>query len=204
MSVIEELHHSLQSFSYNACISPSDGSANVNSSHFDLISVLVAAQTYGVDFFDVSWQPALEDIGLGGTAHLSQRILNLRMSYVFKRSRNSPDSSGSQFGSEKERVSLQAIAAEILVLTHPLVREHPNVIDLEGICWEIFPDNGKVLPVLIFERARYGDLRRFMNSEIGQRMDIRERLKLCGDIVSAVMLIHECSKFIILCENYYI
>lgn len=49
-------------------------------------------------------------------------------------------------------------------------------------------------PVLILERAQLGDLKSFMNSEQGRRMDFEERLSLCTDVGSALITMHQCRK----------
>jgi hypothetical protein len=51
--------------------------------------------------------------------------------------------------------------------------------------------NVQVWPVLIFERARWGNLEFFMkNKDAGKQLDLTARLKICDDIASALEAIH--------------
>ena len=75
-------------------------------------------------------------------------------------------------------------------MSHPSVRSHPNVIRLEGVCWDISFDNEEVWPVLVFEKARHGDLRNFLRTNTGRHIKWDDRIKLCADIATAIMLLH--------------
>lgn len=94
-----------------------------------------------------------------------------------------------------ERRIFQMLESEISVLRHPWIREHPNVISLEGICWEAAPD-GQMWPVLVFKKAEFGNLKEFAESEIGQGMSFEDRCKLCASIAVAVRDMHMCRKFL--------
>ena len=82
----------------------------------------------------------------------------------------------------------------MLVLSHPSVRDHPNVLSLEGICWDVVSGGEKVWPVLVFEKARNGDLLTFMGQAKGRGLAMVERLNMCVDIAIAVMHMHSSSK----------
>lgn len=83
---------------------------------------------------------------------------------------------------------------EVSVLGHPLVRSHPNIIRLEGVCWDVSFDEDEVWPVLVFEKARYGDLRKFISTKTGGSINWVDRVKLCADIATAIMLMHSSRK----------
>jgi hypothetical protein len=154
--------------------------------HYDFISFLGVAQRLGIDFHPITWQPALDKVGEGGTADIRQALINLQMSFAFKRLKWPR-----QARSDESR-SLLALICEVSVLGHPLIRNHPNIIKLEGICWDISPGDEKVWPVLVFEKTQNGDLDRFMNSDAGKSLCLEERLKLCTDVATAVKDMHLC------------
>ena len=74
-------------------------------------------------------------------------------------------------------------------MSQPPIQRHPNIVNLEGICWEIKRRTEKAVPVLVFEKATW-DLQQFMNVSEGMNMTIDERLKICADIGSAIMALH--------------
>ena len=77
---------------------------------------------------------------------------------------------------------------------HPFVRSHPNIIRLEGVCWDIAFDKEEVWLVLVFEKARHGHLRKFVSTNAGGPIKWDDRVKLCADIATAIMLMHSSSK----------
>jgi len=81
------------------------------------------------------------------------------------------------------------LMSEVLILSQPPLQNHTNIINLEGICWEIKPQTEKAVPVLVFEKAAW-DLQQFMNVQDGRNMSIDGRLKICADIGSAIMSLH--------------
>jgi hypothetical protein len=54
-------------------------------SQYDFLSFLSIAQNLEIDFLPITWQPALSCIGQGGTAKIRQALVNLQMSFAFKR-----------------------------------------------------------------------------------------------------------------------
>ena len=48
--------------------------------HCDFLSFLGIAQMLRIDFLPITWQPALETVGHGGTAEIRQALVNLQMS----------------------------------------------------------------------------------------------------------------------------
>ena len=79
--------------------------------------------------------------------------------------------------------------SEVLILSQPPIQNHPNIVDLEGICWEIKPGTEKAVPVLIFEKASW-DLQQFMNVREGMDIVFEDRLKICADIGGAIVALH--------------
>jgi len=150
----------------------------------DFISFLGVTQMLDIDFLPVTWQPNLDNIGEGGTADIRQSLINLRTAFAYKRIKWSRQT---RWNKSK---NFEALISEVLVLGNPLVRNHPNIIRLEGISWDFPPGDDNVWPVLVFEKAQYGDLDKFMNSDMGKRISLKGRLKLCADVANTLKCIH--------------
>jgi hypothetical protein len=154
---------------------------------YDFLTFLGIAQSLKIDFLPTTWQPALDTVGLGGTAEIRQALLNLQMSFAFKRLISTQPAERAK--------NFQALIAEISVLGQSSIRDHPNIIKLEGICWDIIPETGNVWPVLVFEKAQLGDLLAFMEQGAGKTLSLEDRLQLCVDIATAVADMHlNCEK----------
>ena len=108
-----------------------------------------------------------------------------------------PEASHDNPGSAMEKTrNLRAIIAEISILGHPAIRYHPNVANVEGICWDVVLGGEEVWPVLVFEKTRYGDLNRFMTSGPGKELDSKPRLDMLFDVVLAVRDLHAIGRFL--------
>ena len=145
----------------------------------DLIAFLSIVQKCDVDYLPITWQPALSTLGVGGSGTISQSTFMTEKPLAFKRF-HQPEDSDADF--------LPAMS-EVLILNQPPIQNHPNIVDLEGICWEIKPWTEKVVPVLVFEKASW-DLQQFMNVREGMDMVVEDRLKICADIGSAIAALH--------------
>ena len=86
--------------------------------------------------------------------------------------------------------------SEMLVLAQPAIVNHPNILKLEGICWEVSPRNHDVSPVLVFERAQYGDLRSFLSGPDSQKLPFQDRVRICNDIGNAISSMHASRKIL--------
>jgi hypothetical protein len=168
--------------------------APAENGHCNLISFLAAAQACAVDLHPIVWHPVENLVARGGTADIRQRMMSQQFSFIFKGMRISDNTTSHKDPATKERQAFQALIAEILVLTQPSIRNHPNIINLEGICWEISAD-GKAWPVLMFEKAEFGDLDEFMKSDEGKRLDFQASLQLCKNIAGAIAVMHLDSKY---------
>ena len=146
----------------------------------DLISLLTTIQNCGAELLTTKWQPALESLGEGGTAEVSQSLVNWGLGFAYKR--NNDEHSG----------SYKHMIPEISALESLQVRVHPKVVDLEGVCWEI--RNRVALPVLVFPKAELGDLRSFMQSSQGSCLEFDARLHLCVDIAKGVSVLHDSGR----------
>jgi Protein tyrosine and serine/threonine kinase len=154
--------------------------------HYDFVTFLGLAQRLEIDFLPITWQPKLDVIGKGGTAEIWQTLINVQISFAFKRIKQSR-----QARLDESKI-FQDLILEIAVLGNEVIRNHPNIIRLEGICWDIQPGEEKIWPVLVFEKSQYGDLEKFANSDRGKIMRFEDRLRLCVDIGTAIKDIYSC------------
>jgi len=159
---------------YSASISRSNGDVQR-----DLIAFLSVVQKCNVDFLSITWQPTLGILGTGGSGTISQSTFTTDIPLAFKRYNQDGDSD----------MDFLPLISEVLILSQPPMHDHPHIVNLEGICWEIEPRTEKAVPTLVFEKASW-DLQQFMNVSEGKNMSIDNRLKICADIGSAIMTLH--------------
>jgi serine/threonine protein kinase len=155
---------------------------------YNFISFLAVTQHRQIDFLPIAWQPALDSIGLGGTSEIHQSIITLQAKFAFKRIKHS------ERARWRDGIIFRTLLSEITVLSHPSIRAHPNIVKLLGICWDILHE-GSVLPVLVFEKAQFGNLREFSTSEPGKCMSLENKLKLCSGIATAIRDMHSCREY---------
>ena len=153
----------------------------------NFLSFLATAQALNIDFLPITWQSAQQDIGEGGTSSIKQALANIQMSLAFKRLKDK------EKPEKTEAEIFQLLSNEITVLAHPSIQEHPNIVKLQGICWDISLD-GKVWPVLVFEKSHFDNLYSFTTRPVGKELGIHHRLKLCIDIGEVIIEMHSNSK----------
>ena len=170
----------------------------------DLIAFLGVAQSRGIDMLPITWEPTLDCLGQGATSVIRETSFNPQTKFAFKcqRFRNAYDLA------ELETRILPCLAAEVAALGHPSLWDHHAVAKLEGICFEIYPphdqvlsrtqkiesETGGILPVLVFEKAKYGDLHHFMTQGPGEKLNLDDRLRLCTEVASSISIMHINSK----------
>ena len=145
----------------------------------DLIAFLSIVQKCDVDYLPITWQPTLNTLGVGGSGTISQSTFITEKPLAFKRFNDSENPDG----------GFLPMMSEVLILSQPPIRNHPNIVDLEGICWEVKPSTEKAVPVLVFEKASW-DLQQFMNVREGMDMSLEDRLKMCAEVGGAIMALH--------------
>ena len=118
-------------------------------------------------------------LGAGGSGTISQSTFMTKKPLAFKRFHDSGGSDG----------DFLPMMSEVLILSQPPVQNHPNIVDLEGICWEIKPRTEKAVPVLVCEKASW-DLQQFMNVREGMEMAFEHRLKICADVGGVIVALH--------------
>lgn len=97
---------------------------------YDITTFISTAVERGVDFVPISRMAGLKPLGGGATAHIAQSIINLESSFALKHIQF-PDSDH-----PKETDIIRVATVELMVLTHPEVKKHPNVLALEGATWD--------------------------------------------------------------------
>ena len=154
-------------------------------SSIDFLSILGIAQKLDIDFLPIIWQPALDAAGNGATAEIRQSLINVQTSFAFKRYKR-------RWGpqSDADHSNFQRLYFEILILGQPEIRSHPNIIRLEGLCWDISHDRMEVWPVLVFEKTSLGDLTQWATSKEGKTASHDVRLRICADVANAVRHLH--------------
>jgi hypothetical protein len=148
----------------------------------DLITLLAAVQRAQVDILPITWQSARLPVGVGATSKINEAFVNLQTSLAFK------------CVSDKQK---REPGAKILQTIIKEIRMHPNIVELQGLCWDI-PSDEEVWPVLVFEKAQFGDLYSFATLPVGRDLCIAERLKLCVDVGTAIMDMHFNSRLLMI------
>ena len=150
--------------------------------HYDLISFLALMQFLGLDLITTRWKSALEDLGMGGSAIISQASINTETSFAFKRL------SFDVLNTEK---CFERLMKEAMVLMQIPVTHNENFIRLEAYCLDVQQEPERITPVLIFEKFPLGNLQDYLLSERGRNTIFRERLAFCADIAYALSTLHE-------------
>ena len=159
-------------------------------SSIDFLSILGIAQKLNIDFLPIIWLPGLDTAGNGATAEIRQSSINAQTSFAYKRYKRRWEPLSDTDNSEFQRLYL-----EILILGQPEIRSHPNIIRLEGLCWDISPDSKEIWPVLVFEKTSLGDLTRWSASKEGKAASHEVRLSICADVANAVRHLHTHRKY---------
>ena len=180
-------NHPSALMTYTICGKTHQSAGSTSDKNYDFVDFLGAAQILKIDFLPITWQPALDKVGEGGTAEIRQALVNIQTTFAFKHLKH-PRSS------MEEARNLRALTAEISILGHPTVRAHPNIASIEGICWDVVFGGEKVWPVLVFEKTKSGDLGSFMTTGIGRHLHFKERLDMLYDIALAVRDLHTIGK----------
>lgn len=170
------------------------------SKYCDFITFLGIAQSLRIDFLPITWQYGLKNIGEGATGEVREALLDKDTSFAFKR-RLFKESFNLE---ELKGQILPTLVAEISILHTPSIRYCPNIIDLVGVCWEIYCEDeytlsrdepmdfskAAVIPVLVFQKSKYGDLHTFMKHGAGKTLSFDERLHLCIGVAEAISEMH--------------
>ena len=115
---------------------------------------------------------------------------------------------------ENEENVYRALVSQASILRLAEIYNYPNIIHLIGVCWDIRAsaqekdhlENAikgpqlRVWPVLVVEKTDHGDLKCFVNAA-GKNLSFTGRLKLCIDIASGILCLHQNRKRVKNAEN---
>ena len=158
---------------------------------YNFITFLAVIQKLQIEILPITWQAARRPIGVGATGRINEALINLHVSFAFK------CVADRQKESEAEERIFQAFISEVTVLCHVSLRNHPNIVELQGVCWDIASEDkseDKVWPVLVFEKTQYGDLNNFAMLPVGRELCFAKRLQLCVDVGTAISEMHSHSR----------
>ena len=153
-----------------------------SAAHCDLLTLLFITEALDVDLLPITWNAALGSLGQGATGNVQQSIVDARTNFAFKRSLPSRHYS--------DEYRYEATISEVMVLRARRRRSHPNIVELVGIGWDVNPHEKSVWPVLVFRKAEFGSLKRYLSSPIGSDLSWEIRVSLCRDIVSGLAWMH--------------
>ena len=160
--------------------------------HLDLCTFFHICQKTKTNFLCLDWQPSLDLLGRGGSGEVNQSYQNLQFSYAFKRLRvlEMPSASTTE-------AFYEVLVTEVAILQHPVLKLHPNIVDLLGVTWDVIVDPPgqvelfRVHPVFVFEKATHGSLSRYIEvSRDSSELCFENRLRVCIDIGSAIETLH--------------
>lgn len=155
--------------------------------HYDFLTFLAMAQKMpGLHL--LSLHPRFEhvDVRRGASGAVHALPISPQQGIVYKRFHITQDF--------PEKTAYKALICELLVLEHPVLKNHPNIQQLVGVTWDVQMFQGsliRVMPVLVFKQADHGTLSDFMNSSVS----FTQRLRLCRDIGRALEPMHEFSRY---------
>lgn len=190
---------SLEAGSHMKCFDASATPAYPGGAYSDygFIAVLGLAQRLKIDLLPITWKALLGPIGQS-RATINQALVNVQTSFAFK------------CFAHTDSNPLRETVQEMVILSHPLVQEHPHIVQLLGICWDIPQDaqgtsenhqdiskDIQVWPVLVFEKSHLGDLYRFARYGKGKDLSLEEKLKICVDVGIAIRDMHLNSRMAI-------
>ncbi|KAL8658443.1 MAG: hypothetical protein Q9202_007560 [Teloschistes flavicans] len=170
------------------------------SQYCDFITFLGIAQNLSIDFLPITWQQALGNVGKGATAKICEALLDGNTSFAFKRRLFKELFNSEELTGE----ILPSVVAEISILLTPSIQHCPHIMNIVGICWDIYSgdddtfsrekpldfSSAAVVPVLVFEKSRHGDLHSFMTDGVGKGLGYVERLQICIEIAKAISVMH--------------
>jgi hypothetical protein len=162
--------------------------------HLNLINFCGAVQALEIDFHPICWQPQNGLIGGGGTSQVNQSLLSLELGLAFKAIDVGDTSRARTDDDEKHIFSL--LLADIQHMGRKSILNSPYIQRVDGVSWSLNKRNRVADPVLMFEKAPYGDMYHFMTGGKGKSFDISDRLRMCRDVAIGLETLHNCSKFL--------
>lgn len=161
---------------------------SLKSPHCDLLNFLAAANKARIDYLPLSWY-STAPVGRGGYATINESVVHANLSFAYRRASNWR---GGPEGSPDGEQDFEAAMMELTILSHTPIEEHDNIITLEGISWEVVPEESRIMPVFVYERMPHGDLWRFRNSPEYKNLGLNNKLALCLDMGEGLLALHSC------------
>ena len=144
----------------------------------DFLALLTVTQALGIEILPIDWEQGLRPFAHGGQSSINQALVKADYSLAFKCIKN-----------VKEVKNLDKVIEEISVLGQPMFRNRRDIVQLEGVSWNV-ASNGKVWPVLVFEKSEIGNLWAFAQTKAGKALSLLERIGLCKAMAAALQFMH--------------
>lgn len=162
--------------------------------HPPILSLLAIASRLNCNIFPLIWGSEMVGLGEGATGKFSQSPLNAQITIAYKRFSRRPSSDGTLTRGERLHLLYKALICELIVLHHRELYDHPNIVKLEGICWEVVKEFNEIWPVLVFRKADLGSLDHFLTRPESKDIDMTELVIICGEVAKALRIMHLCGK----------
>src|SRR6266516_1167943 len=143
--------------------------------HQNFIKFLQYATALRVKILPLTWEPALEAVGRdGATARVNQSFVNAETMFAYKRFK--PEVTDHRLSEAQFReLQYTTMINELIILAHPGIGDHINIVQYVGICFELSPNAVEVWPVLVLVKTTRVDLATYMsqNESLGPALLLR-------------------------------
>jgi hypothetical protein len=146
------------------------------SDEYWLYQILSWSQYLSVDILPVTRQSVLDSLGSGATTCVTQGLVSTELHLAFKPVR-----------------SLEIFLRELTLLAYNPIRMHPFISQIYGISWD-FATFETTCPVLVFEKAPLANLKTFMQTEHGRKLDVFQRIIFAFQIAVTLRDLEKMSK----------
>jgi len=171
---------------------------------YNILTCLACAQQRDIDLVGLSPFEAQGQLGQGGQSTVMQTRASVDTVLAFKKPNSKGVGSWLSTRSLTKRIEnvYRDVATEIMALSEPGIRDHPNIIQLQAISWEVqnirtwtFKKVPRVWPVLLMERADHGDLQDYLATKEGRELNFEDKIEFCHGIASAIAAAHSKGRF---------
>jgi serine/threonine protein kinase len=91
---------------------------------------------------------------------------------------------------EARSLYMKRLVTELRVMSHPPLRDHPNIASLLGLIWHCDESYGfPVLPILVMEYSPLGTLNNFLDKK---KPSLALKKQLCLDVANGLKALHVC------------
>ncbi|KAJ6439088.1 kinase-like protein [Purpureocillium lavendulum] len=149
----------------------------------DVITFLAVASNLDIPLLPFTWQPYREQVGHGASGDVREALVDTKTSLAFKLVK------GCDKVHTKSEITFRVLLNELTVLSQPQIREHPHIVKLLGVAWDV-SQTSQVWPALVFEKSHFGSIYHFSTLPAWEELKVTERLDLCLQIGSAIAEMH--------------